>query len=402
MNYFVFVLKSALFDFSRNKGRTILTSLGILIGVLAVVLLVAFGLGLKKYIEDQFESLGTNILRVLPGKLIQNGSFRSGPGALGGIQFDERDIAKLSRIKEAEVVAPLYTKTTTLTKDGNDQISDIYMTAAGALGALNLNIDKGRLFTKQDNDRRAKVVVIGPKIATKIYGSPEVAVGRTLKVEDQNFKIIGVLQSKGGGGFGGPDLDSIIFMPYKTGYVFNTNKKFIAIILKATSKDSIPKLKQDITTTLLTRYKVDDFSILEPTDILNAIGSIFGIMNTVLVAIAAISLLVGGIGIMNIMYVTVTERIKEIGIRRAIGATRRDILYQFLIESVILSLFGGLTGLLLAYLIVLLIQRVFPAYINIQTVLLSLGVSSAIGIIFGVFPAKKAADLSPIDAIRYE
>lgn len=172
--------------------------------------------------------------------------------------------------------------------------------------------------------------------------------------------------------------------------------------MKASSKEEIPQLKQDITDTLLKRYKADDFSILEPTDILNAIGSIFTMMNTVLVAIAAISLLVGGIGIMNIMYVTVTERIKEIGIRRAIGATRRDILYQFLIESVILSLFGGLSGLLLAYAIVLLIQRVFPAYINVETILLSLGVSSFIGILFGVFPAKKAADLSPIEAIRYE
>lgn len=402
MNYFVFIFKSALFDFSRNKGRTILTSLGILIGVLAVVLLVAFGLGLKKYIEDQFESLGTNILRIIPGKLIENGSFRTGPSALGGIQFDERDILRLERIKEQEAVVPVFTKTTTLTENGNNQLSDIYMTSSDIFLALNLSTQTGKIFTKQDNERRAKVVVIGPKIATKLYGTPDAAIGRRLKVEDQSFKIIGVLASKGGGGFGGPDLDSFIYMPYKTGYVFNTNKKFIAIIMKAGSKEAIPQLKQDITNTLLKRYKVDDFSIIEPTDILNAIGSIFSIMNTVLVAIAAISLLVGGIGIMNIMYVTVTERIREIGIRRAIGATSKDILYQFLIESVILSLFGGLTGLFLAYLIVLVIQRVFPAYINAQTILLSLGVSSAIGIIFGVFPAKKAADLSPIDAIRYE
>ncbi len=402
MNYFVFIFHSALADFARNKGRTILTSLGILIGVLSVVLLVAFGLGLKRYIENQFESLGTNILRIMPGQLIQNGSFRSGAGALGSIQFDERDVASLSRIKTTEFIIPIFTKSTTLTEQGTSQIADIYMTSADVFIALNLTIDTGKLFTKPDNDRRAKVVVIGPKIATTLFGDTDSAIGRTLKVDDQNFKIIGVLRSKGGGGFGGPDLDSMIYMPYKTGYVFNTNKKFIVMVAKAKTKEDIPQLKQDITATLVKRYKPDDFSILEPTDILNAIGSIFGIMNTVLVAIAAISLLVGGIGIMNIMYVTVTERIKEIGIRRAIGATKQDILYQFLAESVVLSLFGGLTGLLLAYIIVFFIQKIFPAYINIQTVILALGVSSAIGVIFGVFPAKKAADLSPIEAIRYE
>ena len=160
--------------------------------------------------------------------------------------------------------------------------------------------------------------------------------------------------------------------------------------------------KLAVTQALLKRYKADDFSVLEQTEILGAISSIFTILNTVLIAIAAISLVVGGIGIMNIMYVTVTERIKEIEVRRALGARRNDILFQFLIESVILSLFGGLLGLLLAGLIVFFIQRFFPAYINLESVLLALGVSSGIGIVFGVFPAKKAAELSPIEAIRYE
>ena len=153
---------------------------------------------------------------------------------------------------------------------------------------------------------------------------------------------------------------------------------------------------------LLKRYKEDDFSVIQQAELLVAISSIFSIINTVLVAIAAISLIVGGIGIMNIMYVTVTERIKEIGIRRSIGARKSDILMQFLIESVLLSVFGGALGLILAFIVVILIQRFFPAYIDAGSVALALGVSSAIGIIFGVFPAKKAADLSPIDAIRYE
>ncbi|NTU74366.1 FtsX-like permease family protein, partial [Candidatus Roizmanbacteria bacterium] len=160
--------------------------------------------------------------------------------------------------------------------------------------------------------------------------------------------------------------------------------------------------KTEITNILLKRYKADDFSLIEQTEILNAVSSIFSILNTVLIAIAAISLVVGGIGIMNIMYVTVSERIREIGIRRALGARRFDILAQFMIESVILSLFGGVLGLVFSYLIVLLIQSVFPAYIDLQSVILALGVSSIIGVVFGVLPAKKASDLSPMEAIRYE
>jgi putative ABC transport system permease protein len=278
----------------------------------------------------------------------------------------------------------------------------MYATSEDIFKALNLNTEFGTKFTKTDVDKRSKVIVIGPKIADKLFGLPEKAVGNFIKVDGQNFKVKGVLESKGGGGFGGPDLDSMVYLPYKTGYVFNTDKKFLAVILKAKSEETTALAKREVKLALEKRYDEDSFSVLEQTEILNAVSSIFGILNTVLIAIAAISLVVGGIGIMNIMYVTVTERIKEIGIRRALGARKADILWQFLVESVILSLFGGLMGLILAAVIVFFVQQVFPAYIDLQTVLLALGVSSGIGIIFGVFPAKKAADLSPIDAIRYE
>src|SRR3989344_3003161 len=353
MNYITFLIKSALFNFSRNKGRTFLTSLGILIGVMSVVLLTAAGLGLKKYIQTQFESIGTNTLRVIPGTAIRNGQFQGGPSSIGTIRFDEKDLRTLTRIRSLENVAPVFTKNGKASYGKETKFADIYATTSDIFPVL-------------------------------------------------NFRIVGVTQSKGGGGFGGPDLDSLIFVPYRSAFSFNPDKKFLTLAVKVKQGQSIPRVKKEITEALLRRYEEDDFSVFEPTEILSALNSIFGTLNIALVAIAAISLVVGGIGIMNIMYVTVTEKIKEIGIRRAIGARKTDILYQFLIESVILSLFGGLLGLILSFIIVFFVQSVFPAYIDLPTVVIALGVSTGIGVIFGVFPAKKAADLTPIDAIRYE
>ena len=402
MTYFYFILKSALEDFRRNKVRTLLTSLGILIGVSSVVLLMAFGLGLKKYITDQFESLGANLLIVFPGKLLQNGQFRQGPGGLGGKRFDEKDVTKLQKIKTALFIVPAFTKTVEIKGGSNTETADIYATTSDVFIIRNLEIDLGSYFTATDNEKRSKYAVLGPKIAEKLFGTKEAALDRSVKIENQGFKVVGVLKSMGGGGFGGPDLDSFVYIPYKTSYSFNPDKKFIAINVKVDRQENIALTKEQIKKSMLGRYSEDDFSVIEATEILNAVSSIFAIMNAVLVAIAAISLIVGGVGIMNIMYVSVVERTKEIGIRRAVGATRSDILYQFLVESVILSLVGGFLGLLISYLVVLLVQRFFPAYINLQSIMIALGVSSLIGIVFGVFPARKASLLSPIDAIRYE
>ncbi|MCX8009362.1 MAG: ABC transporter permease, partial [Patescibacteria group bacterium] len=345
MIYLVTIIKSALEDFARNKTRTFLTSLGILIGVASVVLLTAFGLGLKKFIQQQFENLGTNLVYVFPGQLFQNGRFRSSGGRIEGVRFSERDILALKRIREIEFAIPVFNRSVTAKAGATSELGDLQATTHDIFPARNLKTIHGETFTAIDVEKRTKVAVIGPDIAKKLFEKEDNAVGRTITIDTQRFKVIGVLESKGGGGFGGPNLDGYIYVPYTAATSFNPDKTFGSIILKARSEGDIPALKQKAQETLEKRYDADAFSLAEQTEILNAISSIFSVLNVVLIAIAAISLIVGGIGIMNIMYVSVAERIREIGIRRALGARKSDILTQFLTESVLLSLFGGTLGL---------------------------------------------------------
>ena len=404
INEFVHLLTFALEDFKRNKLRTFLTSLGIMIGVSSVVLLLALGLGLKEYIRQQFASLGTNLIIVMPGGGFGGGSSSiksMGSSMVGGISFDNKDTEKIKRIENAKVVAPFFIKFLEIKGEKDSEYVEVAASTEDVYSVMNLEVEQGSFYDKADADRGLKVIVLGPSIAKKLFGSIENSIGKTVDLGEQNFKIIGVFKSKGGGGLGG-SIDDHVFIPFKSASAFNPNKTIYAFYIKATSEDAIPELKEDIEATLLKRYKKDEFSVGEMTDILNMVNQIFSVLNLVLVSIGAISLLVGGIGIMNIMYVSVYERIREIGIRRAFGATNKDIMSHFISEAVFLSLFGGLVGLIFSYIVVIGIRMYFPAYIDVWSVLIALGVSSSIGIIFGVIPARKASSLDPVEAMRYE
>ena len=399
---FFHLIKSAVEDFRRNKVRTALTSLGITIGVLSVVMLIALGLGLKNYIKDQFENLGTNLIFILPGSGFSGegggGAASFGPGLVGGAKFDEKDVSSLRRIPGTSSVVPVFMKSSVVESGAEKQFGYIMGTNEEIFEVLNLQIEAGVKFSKADVERRAKVAVLGNTIAQKLFGDSDLAVGKTVRFLDQRIKIVGVAEKKGDN-----EMDAGVFMPYKTTFGgINPDKTFFTIYLGVESEDQVEPVRQKAEEVLLKRYKEEEFSVSEQSEILSTVNTIFNVLNAILIAIGSISLLVGGIGIMNIMYATVTERTKEVGIRRAVGATQRDILLQFLAESVLLSLFGGALGLLIATLIVLVVRPFFPVSLNLLAVAIALVVSSAIGIFFGVFPARRAAKLAPIEAIRYE
>ncbi len=399
-NYLFFVLKTSILDLLKNKLRAFLTTLGIVIGVASVVLLLAFGLGLKQYIADQFNNLGTNLVFVLPGQVFnRSGGFSA---VRTSMTFDEKDFQNLKKVKKAKAVTPIFQRSIIVESNGREEVAILYATNEEVFFVRNLIPKYGQVFYKTDIEKKRKVVVLGPEIARKLFDREELAINQKIRIENQNFKIIGILQPKGGGGFGGPNFDTFIYTPYTTVFNITGKKDFTTFTIKAASEEEIESLKAEVEKIMLDRYDEGDFSISDAREILSTIQSIFNVLNMVLVGIAAISLIVGGVGIMNIMYVSVTERIKEIGIRRAIGAKEADILWQFLSESVILSLIGGIIGLIISYVIVIFVRIFFPAMIDWRAMILAIFVSSFIGVFFGVFPARKAAKLSPIEAIRYE
>ncbi|HEX2647128.1 MAG TPA: ABC transporter permease [Candidatus Dormibacteraeota bacterium] len=415
MNLFE-ALRMAANGLLANRLRSGLTMLGILIGVTAVILLVAVGNGASVQINNQIQSLGANVIYVYPSNAKGTGGVSQGFGT--GQSLTQADVDALnSRQQDPDVVAaiPIAQTGGQITFGNQNYFAPTTGTSPDFPQVRDYQIAEGSFFTADDVNARHRVVVLGQTVVDNLFGGAD-PIGQTIKISRQSFRVIGVFASKGGTGFG--SQDNVVVAPITTVWAYLTGargKVISQIVASASSASTVSAAETEITTVLLQRHNISDptqadFQLQSQQDILNQANSIATTLTLVLGAIAGISLVVGGIGIMNIMLVTVTERTREIGIRKAIGARRRDILGQFLIEAMVLSGLGGLLGIAVGALLAheapsvpAIASSSFPTpVVSVPSVLLAFFVSVAIGLFFGIYPANRAARLHPIEALRYE
>ncbi len=400
-NTFTIALKAI----SVNKLRSFLTTLGVIIGVGSVVLLTAIGNGLSAYVTEQFDALGANTVLVFPGDPFgEGGGFNREEqiSAITSSKLSLREVRDIKAIREYVTRAvPFVQKVDTMSFQTTEQrVTLIGTTYDYPLSQGNAKLAKGSFFTSTDDESGKRVIAIGHAVAEELFGEID-PVGKRVRIGTQNFTVVGVMEEVGGS-FGGPSFDTYAFIPLETAFKMYDIDSLFEIIVKVKDANQIPDAIIAIEDVLGERLEEDEFSVFDQSDILNTINEILGVLTLGLGGIASISLVVGGIGIMNIMLVSVTERTREIGLRKALGATPNSILAQFLIEAAILSLLGGIIGIIIAFLGTLAIQPYFPAKVTMDAVVLAFGVSTLVGLIFGAAPARRAAQLSPIEALRYE
>jgi putative ABC transport system permease protein len=390
----------------RNKLRSSLTALGIIIGVASVVAMVAVGNGAQARIEAQVSALGQNLLSIFAGSR-RSGGVNSGLGSASSMTLADADAIR-REVTDVAAISPEDSTTAQAIANGRNWSTTVAGEAPDYLKIRDWKLASGSMFTEREVHSTAKVAIIGSKTANELFG-PLNPVGQTVRVQGIPFVIIGLLESKGAG-MGGQNQDDRILIPYTTAMKRVTGNKYLrSINVQIVSADRMEVAQQQITALLRQRHRLaadhdNDFNIFNQKEIADTVSSISRIITLLLGAISGISLVVGGIGIMNIMLVSVTERTREIGIRIAVGAQSGDIRLQFLIEAITLSLLGGIIGVLFGVGASRLVAVVanFNAIVSAGSILLAFGVSFAIGVFFGFYPAHKAAALDPIDALRYE
>ena len=407
-------LRLAFASLFANKLRAILTMLGIIIGVAAVITLVSVGEGVQDVVISEFEGLGNNLLFVIPGQPDAN-QFGGTTARTDLTNDDYQALSDPFNVPDLVRVAPTYGRPAIITRGGEEARTTVTGTTPDYTGVRDFYPVLGDFFTDQDVTSAARVAVLGQRVYEQLFPDGELPIGQTIRINNVNFRVIGLMEEKGGSGFN--DQDDVILVPLNTAQrrLFPARRpdgefRVDQILAQVISEERQDAAIAEMTLALrqsrgITFRDDDDFTILSQAEVVGALGQITGVLTTFLGVIAGISLLVGGIGIMNIMLVSVTERTREIGLRKAVGAKRRDILWQFLTEAIILSSVGGLIGLALgaagAYLISGL-SDTLDATVAWNSVVLAILFSAAVGLFFGIYPATRAAGLNPIDALRYE
>jgi len=397
-----------------NKARSGLTILGIVIGIGSVIAMISIGQGAQNSINASIQSIGSNLILVMPG--VQRGvgtQVSAGRGSAQSLTQADADAIE-QQITLAKAVAPEISRRYQATAKGTNTNTQVVGTVPSYPEVRNIQIGVGEFISEQNVRSLSKVAVLGPTTASDLFGSSTNSIGQIgpigqiIRINKIDFRVIGITQSKGGTGFG--SQDDVIFVPLSTAQRFLAGDTYVTTIsIEADSQGDMATVQQQITDLLLQRHNISDasladFQVLNQSDIVSAASSVTNTFTILLASIAGISLIVGGIGIMNMMLTTVTERTREIGLRKAIGAKKKDISWQFLSESVMLTFFGGIMGIVFGWLLSFGVTYFtgISTSISISSILLAFGVSAAIGIIFGYYPARRASKLNPIEALRYE
>lgn len=399
------LIRSALAALKGNLLRTALTMLGIVIGIASVILIISLGQGASSSITSQVSSLGTNLIFVIPGKQIPGRP----PVSSNSLKYkDALALADKTRLPNVGGVAAQVTTNAEVVANGQNKNTAIIGVGSAYADINSLEMAQGEFITPEDEHNYSRVAVLGPTVVEDLFGANAEPIGQTITIKSRSFRIIGVTVEKGSTSFSNPD--ETVYIPVTTGMKVLLGQDYVhAISLVAQSSEKVDQTVAEIKTFLLDEHKISDpaladFTIRSSKEALSTLGAITGILTGMLAGIAAISLVVGGIGIMNIMLVTVTERTREIGLLKAIGAKQKDILTQFLIESVVLTISGGIVGIVVGVSLSFIITRFAPIPFILEptSILLAVGVSTIVGLIFGIYPARRAAKLSPIDALRHE
>jgi putative ABC transport system permease protein len=394
------LIKEVVWSLSGNKARSGLTILGIVIGIASVITMVAIGQGAQKTIESSIESIGSNLIIVMPGVSQGAGSSQT---------LTEEDAAAIaSQVPNVKAVAPEVSRRYQVTAGANNTNTEITGTTPDYLTVRNVSVDFGSFFNQQQINASAKVAILGPTARDDLFGENSNPIGQSIKIKGVAFQVIGVTVAKGGAGFNNPD--DYIYVPISSAEHYLAGNNYLSdISVAATDQNSMTAVQDGINELLLARHKITDpnqadFSLLNQNDIIATASSVTSTFTMLLASIAGISLLVGGIGIMNMMLTSVTERTREIGLRKAIGIRKIYINLQFLTEAVVLTFLGGLIGILLGWLASLGISSLagLTTQVSVSSILLAFGVSAVVGIVFGFYPARRAAKLNPIVALRYE